>query len=59
VTGDQGNDRTELLCARCVRAARDADDFATWTSFDDGDEICPGCLTLAETAARRGGDGGG
>jgi hypothetical protein len=54
VTGDQGNDDgTELLCARCVRAARDADDFATWISFAEGDEICPGCLTLSESIELR------
>ena len=45
------------FCARCVRAARGVDDFATWASVDEGDEVCPGCLTLAETVELREADG--
>ena len=33
-----------LLCARCVRAARDPDDRTTWVTLAD-EQICPGCVT--------------
>jgi hypothetical protein len=38
---------TPLVCARCRRPPRDADDRARWVTIND-DELCPGCLTLDE-----------
>ena len=38
-----------VICARCVRAARDPDDRAAWVTIAD-DRICPGCLTQSDRA---------
>lgn len=42
-----------LVCARCRRPPRDPDDRASWVTIND-DELCPGCLTLAELERVRG-----
>ena len=50
-----GDDETELelvTCERCARPPRDPDDRASWAKIDAAD-VCPGCLTLAESDALR------
>jgi hypothetical protein len=35
-------------CARCARSPRSVEDRAAWATIDDA-EVCPGCLTLADS----------
>lgn len=44
---DAGPSSAEPTCARCARAPRDAEDLFAWVEID-GDEVCPGCLTLGD-----------
>jgi len=51
---EQGGSRLSngAKCTRCQRAPRDDGDFVSWEQLDEG-EVCPGCLTMLETQARR------
>ena len=49
---ESGRDETPLVCVRCRRAPRDTNDRATWVVIAD-DNLCPGCLTLAEVERLR------
>ena len=42
----------EPKCSRCQRPARDDGDYGDWEALDEG-VVCPGCLTMLETHARR------
>lgn len=42
----------QVRCSRCRRAPRDDVDYVGWEALDDG-TVCPGCLTMLETEARR------
>jgi hypothetical protein len=55
VPGDRhehDEDSGVIVCARCVRRPRDADDHAVWAAFEEG-AVCPGCLTLTEVEQLR------
>jgi len=43
---------TPTTCARCARTPRDADDGFEWVEID-GEDVCPGCLTLRDAEQLR------
>jgi hypothetical protein len=43
---------SQVRCSRCRREPRDDSDYVTWQALDEG-SVCPGCLTMLETDARR------
>jgi hypothetical protein len=43
---------SQIRCSRCRRKPRDDADYVTWRALNDG-AVCPGCLTMIETEARR------
>ena len=52
VDPESSNLSNQVRCARCVRAPRDDADYVAWATLDEG-AVCPGCLTMLETEARR------
>jgi hypothetical protein len=52
VEPESSNLSHQMRCSRCQRAPRDDDDYVGWEALDEG-AVCPGCLTMLETEARR------
>ncbi|HST19159.1 MAG TPA: hypothetical protein VLK36_16050 [Gaiellaceae bacterium] len=51
---DSSNLSNQVRCPRCRRPPRDDADYVDWEVLDEG-AVCPGCLTMLETEARRAG----
>jgi hypothetical protein len=43
---------SQARCSRCRREPHDDTDYVTWHALDEG-AVCPGCLMMLETEARR------
>lgn len=54
VDPDSSNLSNQVRCPRCRRPPRDDADYVDWEVLDEG-AVCPGCLTMLETEARRAG----
>jgi hypothetical protein len=52
VDPQSSNLSSQVRCLRCRREPRDDADYVTWHALAEG-SVCPGCLTMLETEARR------